>query len=365
MIAGCLMACLSFSVAKGQTKETGPLPYQADSILFRGKETGLNYGSTITIPKTAGRHIAVILVSGTGAQDRNGTMAGHKEFYDIADYLTRRGLVVLRVDDRGVGKSTGDYSKATTGDFAADVLEAFHYLEHRPEVDPRRIGLVGHSEGGMSIAIAASKEPKIAFLISLAGLCTNGYDALITQNRNIVAASPISDADKSRYDSINELMFSTARQYADSSDMDKILNERYAEWKRKDDEWVKQQHIEYDHFRYPIWSYVNQATSAWYRYFIKYDPAPVLAKVNIPILALNGDKDVMVSYKENLANWKSLPAGGRGKDVTTVVMPGLNHLFLKCQTCTLQEYKSINSSFSPDALEIINNWIDKHFNKCK
>ncbi len=334
--------------------------YRADSVIFNGKQTGLTYGATITIPdKIKQKYPAVILVSGTGAQDRDGTMAGHKIFARIADYLSGRGMVVLRVDDRGVGKSTGNYAKSTTADFANDVLEAFNYLRSRPEVETNKIGVIGHSEGGASCSIAASREPKIAFLISLAGLCTTGYESLIIQNRDLIAAASISDVDKQRYNTINGSMFKTALTYADSANMAEKLNETYAAWKKKDDEYVKAQQIQYDHFRFPIYSYVNQATGPWYRYFVKYDPAPVLAKVNIPILALNGDKDVMVSYKENLANWKALPNRGKNKKVTTVMLSGLNHLFLPCEKCTPQEMPSIKAPFSPEALTTMGNWLQK------
>lgn len=335
--------------------------YRADSIVFNGKQTGLKYGATITLPGTGGKHAAVIIVSGTGMQDRDGTMAGHKIFAEIADYLSRRGVVVLRVDDRGVGQSTGDYNTATTADFAADVLEAFHYLKSRSEVDHRKIGVLGHSEGGASCAIAAASEPKIAFLISMAGLCLDGYDALIIQNRDLVNAAPISDIDKERYNTINQLMFTTALKYADSDSMERHLNETYAEWKKKDDQDVQSRHIQYDHFRFPIYSYVKEATGPWYRYFIQYNPAKVLAHVKIPVLALNGDKDLMVAYKENLANWKMLPDDGKNKDVTAVVMPGLNHLFLPCKSCTINEYSTIKSPVSSEALKIIGDWIATRF----
>lgn len=359
LIIVCLFAFTPVAFAQPVAQQVSSA-YSADSVIFKGRQTGLTYGATITVPnKGAKKYPAVILVSGTGPQDRDGTMAGQKIFAQIADYLSGRGIVVLRVDDRGVGKSTGDYTKATTADFAQDVLEAFNYIKSRADVEANKIGVAGHSEGGASCSIAASREPKIAFLISLAGLCTSGYESLIIQNHDLVAAAPISDADKQRYNTINGLMFKTALAYADSANMADKLNETYAAWKKKDDEYVKAQQIQFDHFRFPIYSYVNQATGPWYRYFIKYDPAPVLAKVNIPILALNGDKDVMVSYKENLANWKSLPARGKDKRVTTVVMPGLNHLFLPCEKCTPQEMSTIKAPFSPQALQIIGDWLAK------
>ncbi len=359
LVIVCLFAFTPVAFAQPVGQQVSQA-YRADSVIFKGAQTGLTYDATLTVPnKATKKYPAVILVSGTGPQDRDGTMAGHKIFAQIADYLSARGMVVLRVDDRGVGKSTGNYAQSTTADFASDVLEAFNYLRTRPEVEAGKIGIMGHSEGGASCAIAASREPKIAFLISLAGLCMNGYESLIIQNRDLVAVAPISDADKQRYNTINALMFKTALTYADSANMADKLNETYASWKKKDDEYVKAQQIQFDHFRFPIYSYVNQATGPWYRYFIKYDPAPVLAKVNIPILALNGDKDVMVSYKENLDNWKKLPGRGKNKKVTTVVLPGLNHLFLPCEKCTPQEMPSIKAPFSPQALNVIDEWLNK------
>ncbi|MDT3403591.1 alpha/beta hydrolase family protein [Mucilaginibacter terrae] len=351
---------VAFAQPAQQRVNVNTVPYQADSVTFTGKHTLLTYGATITIPANGNKMFpAVILVSGTGAQDRDGTMAGHKLFADIANYLSSRGIIVLRIDDRGVGKSTGDYSKATTADFSDDVLEAFNYLKTRPEVISNKIGIMGHSEGGASCSLAASRAPGIAFLVSIAGLALKGYDALIIQNRDLVNAAPISDIDKQRYNSINELMFKTALQYADSASMEQKLIDVYTQWKKTDDEAVKARHIEFDHFRFPIYSFAKQASSAWYRYFIKYDPAPVLEKVNIPILALNGDKDLMVSYKENLANWKVLSSKGRNTKVTTKIIAGLNHLFLPCEKCTTQEYPTIKDSFSPQALQIIADWLKR------
>ncbi|PJJ85079.1 alpha/beta hydrolase family protein [Mucilaginibacter auburnensis] len=360
-IAGCTAACLFFFTANAQNKTPGSLAYSADSVEFTGKQTGLLYGATITVPKQPGRHTAVILVSGTGAQDRDGTMAGHKMFKEIADELSGKGIVVLRIDDRGVGRSTGDYAQSTTGDFANDVLEAFAYLQTRKEVNKNKIGLLGHSEGGASISIAASREPRVAFLISLAGLCVNGYDALILQNEALVSAAALTDLDKKRYNDINTLMFKTVREYADSADLEKVLNQRYEDWKKQDDELVKAKGIQYDHFRFPIYSYSKQAAGQWYRYFVKYDPAVVLAKVTVPILALNGDKDIIMSYKENLENWKKLPAKGLNKDVTTVLIPGVDHLFLPCNTCTTQEAKTNTQPMSAIALQTISEWVKKRF----
>jgi uncharacterized protein len=333
--------------------------YISQNVNYAKPDTSINFGATLTIPDTSSRNPVVIIVSGTGPQDRDGTMAGHKMFAVLADYLSKRGIAVLRVDDRGVGQTTGNYETSTTADFASDVLTSIDYLKTRKDIDIQKIGLIGHSEGGAVISIAASQSKDIAFLVSIAGLATNGLDALLVQNEDIVASAPIPDRDKKRYNEINSLMFQTAYKYANSDSMEQKLNETYNSWKQKDDEFVKSQHIDFDHFRFPIYSYVHQATGAWYRFFIQYDPAKYLSKVNVPILALNGDKDLMVACDLNLENWKKYGQLSGNKNITTVKLEGLNHLFLHCTTCTQQEYSSLKEDFSPEALKIISDWVQQ------
>ncbi|WDF55835.1 alpha/beta hydrolase family protein [Mucilaginibacter sp. KACC 22063] len=304
----------------------------------------------------------MVIVSGTGKQNRDGEMAGHKEFATIADSLTKSGIAVLRTDDRGTGQTTGVYETATTGDFGDDAIAAIDYLRSRPEIDTAKIGLIGHSEGGAAIAIAAAKSGKIKFLVSLSGLAMNGYESLLKQNEDIVNTAPIPDYDKKRYNDVNTLMFAVAHKYADSTNMEAKLNEAYDVWKKKDSIYFSTLNVKFDHFRYPIYSWSKSAVGPWYRYFLKYNAQNTMSKIKVPILALNGDKDLMVAYKENLDNWKKFPTAGGNTDVTTYTMPGLNHLFLPCVKCTTAEYAEIKSDFSHEALNIITAWIKKRFN---
>lgn len=344
-----LMIAMLFCVKAASAQNT--------DVTFKNADGSISFGGTLSVPTSKKSGNAVILVSGTGKQNRNGDMAGHPWFKVLADYLVSQGMIVLRADDRGEGQTTGQYETATTADFAKDALTALNYLKSRTDLKINKIGLLGHSEGGAAITIAASKSPEVAFLISLSGLATNGYESLILQNQDIVRTAPIPDRDKKRYDEINEKMFKTALKYADSSTMDTMLNKTYAEWKVKDDAYIKSLGIEFDHFRFPIWSYVNNATGPWYRFFIKYDPAPYMAKIKVPILAINGSKDIMVNPAVNLGNWKKLSAAGGNHNVKTIEFDGLNHLLQHCKTCQLNEYREIKETIAPEVLSGIGTWL--------
>lgn len=354
-----LIICLALVLS--QFKGFGEIDFsvkaEVDSIRFCNADSSICFGGTVEIPNPAKRNPVVIFVSGTGKQDRDGTMAGDKMFKTIADSLAGIGVASLRTDDRGVGETTGVYEVSTTADFASDVLAAIAYLKTRSDIDSTQIGLIGHSEGGAVIGIVASESTDVAFLVSLAGLATNGLESLKKQNRDIVEHSALPDYDKRRSSEINELMFDTAYRYADSDSMEHKLNETYARWKQQDDEYFKTLDIEFDHFRFPIYSYVRIAIGPWYRYFLKYDPEKFLTKVDIPVLALNGDRDLMVACDENLANWKKFLEKGGNTDVTVVKLPCCDHLFHQCST---SDSNAVKEGFSADALHILEKWILNH-----
>lgn len=333
------------------------LTYSSDSVAFKSSDGRINFAGTLTLPKGGKTVPAVVIISGTGPQDRDGNMAGHPLFAQIAAHLSAHGIAVLRLDDRGTGKTTGTYETATTGDFAEDALIAIRFLKTIKRISTHHIGVLGHSEGGAAAAIAAAESKDVAFIVSVAGLATSGYESLIQQNQDLVNASQLSPVDKKRSNEINGLMFKAAYQYAASDSLESVLNKTYAEWKLKDDAYVKSLNIQFDHFRFPVYSYVKTATGPWYRYFVRFDAPNTLRKVHVPILAINGDKDLMVNAGVNLANWKNFSAAGGNRRVKTMLLPGLNHLFLPCQTCTITEYRSIKADFSRQALDIITNWI--------
>ena len=334
--------------------------FKSDSVLFKNTRGTVTFGATISVPNFAeNTGNAVVIISGGGRQDRDGKMAGHLWFKVLADYLNAKGLTVLRMDDRGVGKTTGDYDMATTADFAEDALTAVAYLKSRKDLKLKKIGLVGHSEGGAAIAIAASQSKDVAFLISLSGLAIDGRSSLKFQNEDLVSASQLSEVDKKRSNEINNLMFQTAYKYVDSANLEQKLNETYSDWKKKDDEYFKTLNIQFDHFRFPVYSYVMNAVKPWYRYFLKFDPVNFLPKVKVPILAINGDKDLMVRSVPNLDNWKNLPAKGGNNKVTVKEIPGLNHLLQHCLTCQQQEYSTIKETIAPEVLDEIARWLDQ------
>ncbi|MVT08591.1 alpha/beta hydrolase family protein [Chitinophaga tropicalis] len=330
--------------------------YRSDSVHFSNADKSIRFGATLTIPANKKRFPAIVLVSGTGKQDRDGNMAGHPMFKVLADSLTRSGIAVLRIDDRGTGETNGTYETATTKDFADDALAAVAFLKTIPGIS--KVGLAGHSEGGAAAIIAAASSKDVAFVITLAGLAVRGIDALKLQNYAITRSAKISEYDRKRHDTINTRMFDTAYRYAFTPELESRLRNTYAEWKKADDSAYKKDFPDgYDHMRFFIESYVRNATGAWYQYHITFDPVPFLQKVRVPFLALNGDKDIMVTYKENLDMIANTLKQAGNKQVTTQVLPGINHLFQHCVTCTREESATLKEDFSPEAIAVIRKWL--------
>lgn len=346
IILSFLSLCFASAFAQG---------YKSKDVSF--KNDSITVSGTLTLPRDVKRAPVAIIVSGTGKQDRDGTMAGQKLFLQIADYLSSRGVAVLRCDDRGTGKTTGHYEWATTNDFADDALAAVRFLRKRKDVDTSRIGLIGHSEGGAVMSIAASKAHDVRFMVSLSGLCDTGLHSLIEQNAALVRLYSLPDYDVKRYDTVNELMFRVAYKYADSDSLKSKLFEAYGAWAKMDSIYFSTLGVKYDHFRFPIYMYAMQATTPWYRFFVRYDPARYLKDVRCPVLAINGDKDVMVCADTNLANWKRLmPQDVR---VDTVKVKGLNHLLLPCKKGTPDEYAQIKSGIPESVLQRVLEFIRK------
>lgn len=328
--------------------------YTSKEVQFMNADKSVSFAGTLTVPDGVKRFPAVVIVSGTGRQDRDGTMAGHKLFKVIADSLSRHGIAVLRVDDRGTGATTGVYDSATTADFAADAISAVKFLKKYPGVS--RIGLIGHSEGGAAAYMAAAQSTDVKFMISLAGLATTGLNALKLQNRAIVASAGIEKGKVDRFNEINDIMFDTAYAYAGAPDMEQHLRNAFRLWNdadlvkgEKDSVYAKSR----DHFFFPLESYLMHATGKWYRYHIRFDPAPWLVKVKVPVLAINGDKDIMVTADENLGNYQRYV-----KNVKIIKVPGLNHLFQHCVTCTMQEPAKLKEEFAPEVINDMIAWIN-------
>jgi pimeloyl-ACP methyl ester carboxylesterase len=333
-----------------------PYPYDEHEVKYHSLQEGIKLAGTLTVPRGQGPFPAVIMLSGSGAQDRDEMIFNHKPFLVIADHLTRHGIAVLRVDDRGVGGSTGDVSKATLDDNAQDVLAGIALLNSRKEIDANKIGLIGHSEGGVLAPYVAARSKDVAFIVMLAGTGVTGEEILYLQGQAILKAMGMPEAALKRQRETQELLFSAIKQESDNDKAKKLINERLAELKSKLSP-IEQALFEAQ--KKGIEAQVAALTTPWFRNFLTHDPRPELRKVRVPVLALIGEKDVQVPPKVNLEEIGTALAEGGNKDHTLKEMAGLNHLFQTAKTGSLQEYGQIEETFAPAALTLMTEWILK------
>jgi len=335
-----------------------PFPYAVDDVSYENSEAGVTLAGTLTLPPSDRKVPAVLLVSGSGPQDRDETVFGHKPFLVLADYLTRLGVAVLRYDDRGMGGSTGDFAIATTEDFAGDALAGVRFLETRPEIDSSRIGLIGHSEGGLIAPMLAARYPsEIAFIVMMAGPGLPGEQILLDQSELILRAEGADERSLEIQRGLQEKMFEAILTESDSvkleADLRKILDDTMAGLTQKERE-------ELNLGPMTVEQQIKMGLSPWLRYFMKYDPRPTLEKVSCPVLAVDGELDLQVPAKSNLeAINQALTAGGN-KDFKTVLLPGLNHLFQTARTGSVSEYVTIEQTMSPAFLKLVGDWIVEH-----
>lgn len=329
-----------------------PYPYYEEDVTFINTGAGISLAGTLTLPQKEGVFPAVVLITGSGAQNRNEELMGHKPFLVIADFLTRNGIAVLRFDDRGTASSQGNFRTATSNDFATDVKAAVDYLLTRKEINKKKIGLIGHSEGGIIAPMVANSSKNVAFIVLLAGTGIPGDQLLLLQQELIGKASGMSEEKlkvaRKLSISIFEMVKKSNSDEQLSADLTKFLKD---ELKNIPD---RPQNLSDDDF---VKTQLNEVMNPWMLNFIKYDPATALKKVKCPVLALNGEKDLQVPPKQNLGAIKEALAKGRNKKVTTVELPGLNHLFQGCKTGSPSEYSTIEQTFSPVALDEILKWI--------
>jgi uncharacterized protein len=331
-----------------------PYPYYDEEVTFENTKAGIKLAGTLTLPAKEGNFPAVILISGSGDQNRNEEIMGHKPFLVLSDFLTRNGIAVLRFDDRGTASSTGDFKTATSLDFASDVEAGLAYLQARKEINKKKIGLIGHSEGGIIAPMVENSSKDVAFMVLLAGVGIPGSQLLLLQQGLIGKASGLSNNDLQKERQINSRAFEIVYK-STTPELLKIdlTNYIFRSMKEIPDAQKPEGMSENDLVKLQV----NQLTSPWMVYFIKYNPAIALAKVKCPVLAVNGEKDLQVPPKENLEAIKSALSKGGNTKVTTIEFPGLNHLFQECKTGLPTEYSTIEQTFSPIALTEILKWI--------
>jgi hypothetical protein len=327
-----------------------PFPYRAEEVAFDNvRAPGVRLAGTLTLPPGRGPFPAAILISGSGPQDRDESIWGHKPFAVLADHLTRQGIAVLRYDDRGVAASTGAQDGATSADFATDARAALAYLRSRPEIDPRGIGLVGHSEGGLIGPLAAVEDEGVAYLVLLAGPGTSTRTLMEAQRRAIGMAQGQTPAELDRSAALYDLLSSLSGSARSAAEAEAAMRAALT------DEAMIAAALPLAQRDAVIRRYLDP----WFRYFAAYDPAPVLARVRVPILALNGSLDRQVIAAENLAGIRAATRANR--DVAIMELPGLNHLFQTARTGALGEYQDIEESFAPIALGAVSRWILARF----
>ena len=332
-----------------------PYPYDEEEVTFDSKAAGVTLSGTLTKPKSNGPFPAVLLIAGSGPNKRDEELLQHPVFMVLADYLTRQGFAVLRYDKRGIGKSTGSYSKATTRNFADDALAGIAYLKSLKDVQPENIGAIGHSEGGLIVPIVAT-ESNVKFIVMMAGPGIDGGRIMELQSALINKAEGVPNKDIESNRRIQDAAFTAIRESKSDAELNAKLDKirasalaAMAPEERKKPE-VEQAFVQAR----------KQFTSPWMRYFVTYDPVPTLRKVKCAVLALNGEKDLQVPVEANLPVIESALRKGGNRDYTIKRLPNLNHLFQTCKTGSPSEYGQIEETLSPKALKIIGDWIKMH-----
>ena len=331
-----------------------PYPYDEQEVSYRNEKENIKIAGTLTVPRGGGPYPAVLLITGSGAQDRNESIAGHHPFLVLSDHLTRNGIAVLRVDDRGMGATDLGSLSATSENFAGDVLAGVEFLKQRKEINPKMIGLVGHSEGGMIAPIVAARSKDVSFIVLLAGLGQRGEDVIYTQLELIHKAQGTPPDTRAHTIALTRKINAVVKAETDEKRVEQRINEEIAAYVGTLSEVQKKQ---FETAAASIKAFMPMYKTPWYRYFIMFDPSPVLKNVKVPVLALNGEHDLQVAWKENLdLIGAGLKAGGND-DVTTKSFPKLNHLFQTSATGLLSEYMQIEETISPEVLKTVSDWI--------
>jgi pimeloyl-ACP methyl ester carboxylesterase len=320
-----------------------PYPYREEEVAYDNQGENVTLAATLTIPQGKGPFPAVVLITGSGPQDRDESLLGHKPFLVLSDYLTRHGIAVLRADNRGTAKSSGVFATATTADFATDTEAGIAYLKTRKEVDPHRIGLIGHSEGGLIAPMIAARSKEVAFLVMMAGTGVPGDQILVAQGEAIEIANGKSPDEAAQGAVKRRAMFALVETEKDQAVLETKLKEMMAGE-------VPEAQMEMQ---------IRQITSPWLRYFLTYDPAMALRKLTCPVLAINGALDTQVPPKLNLPAIRKALVESGNQHFEVDELAGLNHLFQTAKTGSPTEYAQIEETISTVALDKMGIWILK------
>ena len=319
-----------------------PFNYHIEEVSFVNEKEGNTLVGTLTIPQGEGPFPAMVLVSGSGQQNRDEELMNHRPFWVIADYCVRHGVAVLRYDDRGIGGSEGEVYNATSMDFSYDAEAAFDYLRNQKQVDASRVGILGHSEGGIINFMVAARRPEVAFLVSLAGPAVNGIEVLKEQQAAILRASGMSEEAVQFSSNTNAQLFDIIEASSNREEADSLMRQLVQGWGYNEELTERT---------------VSEMTMPWMYYFLKYDPTEAIVQTQCPALLLNGSKDLQVIASQNLPAYEKIIAEHGKTNMTLREMPDLNHLFQHCETGSPNEYFTIDETISPEVLEMIVSFI--------
>lgn len=352
-----------YSILKAQVRSRPqepkrPFPYNEEEVFYVNEIDEIKLSGTLTYPKNKGLFPAVILITGQGCQNRDEEILGHRPFLVLSDYLTRRGIAVLRSDDRGVGKSEGSFYGATTKDFATDVIAAFKFLQTRVEINSKKIGLIGHSEGGVIAPIVAVVIQDIAFIVMMAGPALSGEEIMYQQFLDIAKANGVKlEMIKKQRQFLDHMMIILRKEPNNDLAREEILN-AYKKFlseltSNEINIWCKS-----FNFNDPK-VFSSKFVDPWCRYILLYDPLPNIMKVKCPVLAIFGENDLQVPAIRNSTVLEHALKKGRNKNYLVEILPDLNHLFQTAITGSPLEYEHISETIAPIALQTIGDWILK------
>ena len=346
LLPGLRVICLAAALGSAWTAKAGdeaPVAYREQEVVFGKTQTGVELAGTLTVPRGPGPFPAVVLVAGSGPMNRDEEVFGHRPFAVLADHLARRGLVVLRYDKRGVGKSTGDFAKATTQDFSGDAISAWDFLAARPEVDAKRVGAIGHSEGGMIVPTLAANRPETAFIVMLAGVGMSGGDLELLQSSLLKKAEGMDPEELALEEETTRRWIAMVKAGDTNEQIEEALRPRIEAAAAKSGSDAKRA--------------VARLHSPWWRFILTHSAIPDLEKVRCPVMALNGSKDLQVPPRENLVPIAQALARAGNTDFVIREMPGLNHLFQHAVTGSESEYARSTEAISPQVVAMVGDWI--------
>ncbi|AGC78568.1 hypothetical protein LX97_02667 [Nonlabens dokdonensis] len=341
-----IISCPIYAQNNRPQEPKEPFDYISENVKFKNNLDSISLAGTITYPKNGSDFPAVILISGSGPQDRNSELMNHKPFLVIADYLTKQGIAVLRVDDRGTGESEGNYNETGLAGFVNDTQSALEFLKTRSEIDPSKIGLIGHSLGGTIAPIVANNNTDVSFIVILSGAGMRGDQLMLLQKEKIerqmgVPEIGITQGQNNMKGAYEIILKSKDDKIQLQTELKNYFTELFGAMLPENQ----------------IQTLSQQLSLPWLVDFIQNDPQTSLRNTKCPVLALNGSNDLQVPAEENLELIEKLLKENGNKDVTTQKLENLNHLFQESETGLPNEYATIEQTFSPKALEIITKWI--------